>query len=175
MTCRCDRPLFCACLSGTCSCSPGACACANTEEELLKRAATPMRIWRRRVKGFVLPRNTVCVNRGTPYGNPFVVDPEKEPGSACGPAYRGRFYVPTVEDAIACFAEHVEQGADAAGLVVPLRALILKNLPGKNLACFCRLCPLHEDGRVLGMECADCEPCHVDWMLPFIARGGAHG
>lgn len=156
MICRCDRPLFCACLSGTCSCSPGACACANTEETLLQRAGAPMRIWRRRAKGFVLPRNTVCVNRGTPYGNPFVVDPSVPLGTK-----RGREYltVPTVEDAVACYAEMVEGDARE------LRALILKKLPGKNLACFCNLCPMHEDGRVLGMECADCEPCHADYVL----------
>ena len=33
----------------------------------------PDRIQRKRVKGFTLPPNTVCITRGTDFGNPFGV------------------------------------------------------------------------------------------------------
>lgn len=39
------------------------------------------------------------------------------------------------------------------------------SLRGKNLACWCKLCPAHADGKPLGVVCADCAPCHVDLLL----------
>ena len=38
-------------------------------------------------------------------------------------------------------------------------------LRGKDLACWCHLCDAHKDGKPLGVECADCAPCHVDVLL----------
>lgn len=91
--------------------------------------SAPVRIQRKRVRGWQKPANTICVNRGTPYGNPFVVMPDKDSGSRLGTGY---ICVPTLEDAIACFREYVDEAPE-------LKAKITKNLRGKNLACFCAL------------------------------------
>lgn len=34
---------------------------------------TPIRVQRKRIQGFKLPENTVCVTRDTKFGNPFKV------------------------------------------------------------------------------------------------------
>lgn len=42
---------------------------------------------------------------------------------------------------------------------------VLSNLRGKNFACWCGLCDEHADGRPFGTFCADCPPCHGDFLL----------
>lgn len=66
------------------------------------------RVQRRRTKGFTLPPNTVCVNRGTKWGNPFRI----ENGV-------------TRELAIALFRQSITSEKEAE---------IRKELKGKNLA-----------------------------------------
>ena len=68
----------------------------------------PFRVWRRRVKGWRLPSNTVCVSRPSRFGNPFSTAAE--------------------------FARHIHDrdavnSAEVDAWLVPLR--------GKNLACWC--------------------------------------
>ncbi len=41
----------------------------------------------------------------------------------------------------------------------------LHELRGKNLACWCKLCERHRDGKPLGVECSDCVPCHAEILL----------
>lgn len=86
----------------------------------------PVRIQRQRVRGWRKPPNTICVTRGTCWGNPFIVDPDAEPGSKRGPFY---FCVPTREDALACHREMVQD--------TDMRQKIVRNLRGKNVACYC--------------------------------------
>jgi hypothetical protein len=54
------------------------------------------------------------------------------------------------------------------------RAVVLDGLPslrGKNLACWCRLCPRHATtGKPFGEDCPDCPPCHAD-TLGMICEG----
>jgi hypothetical protein len=79
----------------------------------------PVRIQRRRTKGWRMPPNTVCVTRGTQYGNPFII-------SKCG----GR------EEAIRRFRVLIEEGLVSG----------IEKLRGKNLACFCPIDqPCHAD------------------------------
>lgn len=47
---------------------------------------------------------------------------------------------------------------------------IKETLKGKNLACWCRLCDKHKDGKPFGEVCTDCKPCHVD-VLGEISNG----
>lgn len=98
----------------------------------------PERIQRQRVRGWRKPANTVCVTRGTLWGNPFVVRPDLEPGSKVGQY----FAVPDVAEAIATYRELLVQKPE---IVEKAR----KNLAGKNLACWCALD----------------EPCHADVLL----------
>jgi hypothetical protein len=99
----------------------------------------PTRIQRERKRGWRKPKNSVCVNRGTPYGNPFIVDPDKPAGTKIGRLYQT---VPTIEDAVACYREYLQESPD---LVEKIR----RNLRGKTLLCFC---PLDQ-------------PCHADVLL----------
>jgi hypothetical protein len=38
-------------------------------------------------------------------------------------------------------------------------------LRGRDLACWCGLCPAHQDGLPLRVACPDCAPCHADVLL----------
>lgn len=103
----------------------------------------PIRVQRKRTKGWRLPENTVCITRGTPWGNPFIVNPHVEPGSKSGACY---ICVPTVEDAVDCFAIMVREDTPA---MREFRRNIREHLRGKNVACFC------------GLD----SPCHGDTLL----------
>lgn len=72
------------------------------------------RIQRKRTKGFRLPENTKCVNRGTKWGNPFKV------------AEHGR------EKSIELYREYIAGKIERG-------ELNLEELRGYNLACFCDL------------------------------------
>ena len=109
----------------------------------------PQRIQRKRSKGWRMPDNTVNVTRSGKWGNPFIVNPHSRPGAGSG---AGNICVPTVEDAIACFREMIEQNPK-------MKLEIIAELRGKNLACFCALD----------------QPCHGDVLLEIAnaARGEA--
>ena len=51
-----------------------------------------------------------------------------------------------------------------------LVAAAREELAGKDLACWCGLCELHQDGKPLLEDCPYCERCHVD-TLGKIANG----
>lgn len=78
-----------------------------------------IRVQRKRTKGFKLPPNTVCVTRGTKWGNPYTV---AEMGSH--------------EDAVCKFEEMLVEGFEDS---YPMDDEIIRELKGKNLACFCPL------------------------------------
>lgn len=99
----------------------------------------PVRIQRKRTKGWRLPDNTVIVTRGTKWGNPFIVSPKARPGARSGAEY---ICVPTVEEAVLTYREFCKQKPEIA-------LAAQKELRGKNLACFCRLD----------------QPCHADVLL----------
>ena len=94
------------------------CGCESSShfkvEERDEMQTKPIRVQRKRTKGWKMPPNTVCVNRGTKWGNPFTV---KEYGRRLALFnYRQRFRNLMLIDAID-----------------------ISELSGKNLACFCRL------------------------------------
>lgn len=106
----------------------------------------PIRIQRKRIKGWRMPLNTVSVTRPGKYGNPYY------PG--CGLGFGGfdeamqpvHWRLETPADAVRHFREYMrlmkrDEPQRFEELVAPLR--------GKNVACFCR---------------AD-EPCHGDVWL----------
>ena len=84
---------------------------------------SPQRVQRKRTKGSKLPANTVCVTRGTRWGNPYRV------GKDCA----------SPEQAVALYRLWLEgQLMTTPDLLEPLR--------GKNLACWCALSdPCHGD------------------------------
>lgn len=99
----------------------------------------PVRIQRKRTKGWKKPVGAVCVTRGTFWGNPFVVRPDLEHGTAVGASY---IAVGTAQDAVETYQEYLKECPD-------LVAAARKNLRGKNLACYCALD----------------EACHADVLL----------
>lgn len=104
----------------------------------------PVRIQRRRVKGWRMPPNTVSVTRPGRYGNPYTVKQAREAG------YKGS----DTEIAQMCvdmFRQEMPEFAKAA---------YRQELRGKNLACFCKL---HDEK---GNRIA----CHADVLLE-IANG----
>ncbi|MBA4852047.1 DUF4326 domain-containing protein [Emticicia sp. BO119] len=72
----------------------------------------PTRIQRKRTKGFKLPANTVCVTRGTRWGNPFKIGETM-----------------TREESIEKFKQLISNEETLK--------LIKQQLKGKNLACYC--------------------------------------
>jgi len=102
----------------------------------------PVRVQRRRVKGWRIPPNTVYVGRGSRWGNPcaigdLIIMGAKFTGGEpkIGPA--------SADDAVIYFKERVV----AASL--KNNPDWLKPLRGKNLACWC----------------AEGTPCHADILL----------
>lgn len=102
----------------------------------------PIRIQRKRTKGWKMPESTVSVCRPGKWGNPFIVSEKVRPGARSGTSY---FCVPTAQDAVDCYREMMGLDGETAEA---LRAS-LHELEGKNLACFC---PLNQ-------------PCHADVLL----------
>ena len=109
-------------------------------------ARVPIRVRRKRTKGYRMPANTVSVCRPSRFGNPFSVAKLKDLGyegtdlelqQRCVDAFR----------AWLC-GEGDWQGEEADNArTVLLEGL--KSLRGKNLACFCKLG----------------DPCHADVLL----------
>lgn len=93
-------------------------------------ASPPARIQRKRARGWKKPDNTVCVTRGSCWGNPFIVDCTVEPGTT--KQFSSYIAVPTAEDAVACYRGYLDASPD-------LKERARRNLRGKNLACWCDL------------------------------------
>lgn len=148
---------------------------------------TPLRIQRRRTRGWKMPANTVSVTRPGKWGNPFLAGAPSGVFPA-GMGHRGaaETLIPSLSpaQAVALF------GTLIAGVLTPemypaghawLRRFNGHHpgttpereapyaLGGKHLACWCALCPAHRDGKPLGTDCTDCAPCHADVLLALAA------
>jgi hypothetical protein len=107
----------------------------------------PRRIQRQRAKGWKMPPNTVCVDRSTKWGNPFIVG---KPGGA---------FAAKVVDRRHAWQLYRSLAFDIPELVDAARA----ELRGKNLACFCPLPgEMYED---------DC--CHAAVLIEIANSDGA--
>jgi hypothetical protein len=96
----------------------------------------PVRIRRRRAKGWRLPDNTVCVDRSTKWGNPFVVG-KHGTRAECVELYA---HLLRGDICLTC-------GIDP-NLLMAYRAMVVAcrhELAGKNLACWCVQGPCHAD------------------------------
>lgn len=103
----------------------------------------PKRIQRKRTKGWKMPPNTVYVGRPGKWGNPWRIGTYRCEG-------HGFDYIQErVDDAVTAarfFRHMVEMPGDRA---YPSNEMIVRNLRGKNLACWCALD----------------QPCHADVLL----------
>ena len=96
----------------------------------------PIRIKRERTKGFKLPPNTLCVTRGTRYGNPFKVGElvnynwfKRFDKSDIYDYFQRDKKVETNEEAVLLFEKYLDW------IISPSDLMKLK---GKNLACWCK-------------------------------------
>ena len=113
-----------------------------------EREAVPIRIQRKRTKGWRMPPGTVYVGRPTEWGNPWIVGTTIIVDT---PWYMCREFVVTPEIAVALYRAAFEPDA----------AEIRAQLAGKNLACWC---PLEDaDGSRV--------PCHADVLLELANPG----
>ncbi|MFD5089381.1 DUF4326 domain-containing protein [Amycolatopsis thailandensis] len=119
----------------------------------------PRRIQRKRTKGWRLPAGAVCVDRSTPWGNPYVVGM-----IVIFPGLPGIEYtIRDVEEAVSFYQQWLAGDTDAplplAGPLPPPpnREQIRAALAGHDLACWC----------------TRGAPCHGDILLPLANVGGA--
>jgi hypothetical protein len=75
----------------------------------------PIRIQRKRIKGWRMPKDAIYVGRPTGFGNPYSVTEGL-----------------TVEEAVTKYEKMCQEN-------LPFRMRIKEELKGKNLACFCSL------------------------------------
>src|SRR3990167_7488225 len=85
----------------------------STCNNALLVVSLPMRVQRKRTKGWRMPENTIYVGRGSKWGNPYKVD------------YHG-----SREEVIAKFEQMIYANES-------LQIEIKNKLKGKNLACWC--------------------------------------
>lgn len=90
----------------------------------------PVRIQRKRTKGWKLPKNTIYVGRPSLWGNPFTGDDAVEKYEE---AISGSCLAETYMVLETWFANHGWQGG------VPIGHGMSSWLRGKNLACWCPL------------------------------------
>lgn len=146
-----------------------------------RQGEKPVRIQRKRTKGWKMPENTVCVTRPGPWGNPF----DFRSADCCwlalsygcrgdrlgrleasvrafrdwvSPPPKGRKTV-RIERGVSFGTEKesVQIGPRFIVGAPPTLKLIREKLRGKNLACFC---PLDQ-------------PCHADVLLELANDKGA--
>lgn len=141
---------------------------------------TPVRLQLSRRKGFRLQAHSralnglpavKCARRGK-WGNPFVVGSEVASSEGT--------YKLTAEEAVRMYRElanRIDTDDEKERLKVwgtcipPDLTTIVRELRGKNLACWCRLCQRHRrTGKLFGEHCADCSPCHTDTLLELANR-----
>lgn len=94
--------------------------------------STPHRIQRKRTKGWKMPDGAVYVGRPTKFGNPFNVTAEQ-----------------SRETAIARYRFYLSRGISNSLHGFPPQPVEIRQLRGKDLACWC---PLDQ-------------PCHADVLL----------
>lgn len=118
----------------------------------MSEQAQPVRIHRRRSKGWHMPPNTIYVGRPTRWGNPWTVGLAACGCRSAGECTHNTFRCATAADAVEAYRIwltelHLPERLEAK--LAPLR--------DKNLACWC---PLDQ-------------PCHADVLLELASKAPA--
>ena len=132
----------------------------------LHRPCSPLRVQRRRSKGWKMPENTVSVCRPGKWGNPFRIGGYFKVGGDATPL--GRFIwmerciwkSADIEDALATGFVLVKDQAQAVEMFERLmkhHPWKVDDLRGKNLACWCK----------------PGTPCHADTLLRLANKDSA--
>lgn len=88
----------------------------------------PVRVQRRRTKGWKWPEDSVYVGRPTAFGNPFSVTQKVKARARVGGG-RGYRAVPTVEDAVECYRLYLDGNPE-------LVRRVKDELRGRDLMCW---------------------------------------
>lgn len=107
----------------------------------------PVRVQRKRSKGWKMPENTVYVGRPTKWGNPFKIGEKYMPTQEISQNFTKWGLCEDNEMSVGFYKEWIKKQNY-------LIADIKKELKGKNLACFC---PINK-------------PCHADILLEIANR-----
>jgi len=116
----------------------------------------PKRIRLSRKRGSRKPPDAVNVARPSKWGNPYrwgdydIRETDNRPASE---AVRKR------EGTLMAVRDH-----EAWLILHEKREEIRADLRGRDLACWCPLCPAHADGKPFDVDCGDCAPCHADTL-----------
>ncbi|MDJ0321675.1 DUF4326 domain-containing protein [Pseudarthrobacter sp. PS3-L1] len=108
---------------------------------------TPVRVQRKRTKGWRMPENTVYVGRGSKWGNPYKVGAWSAYWS--GPGFRSPSRPTPIPRMDAEEVTGIYRNMVRANCAAFNRDEVPTELAGKNLACWC---PLDQ-------------PCHADVLL----------
>jgi len=112
----------------------------------------PVRVQRRRTKGWKTPPNTVYAGRPGEWGNRYVIGESFEHVDGATVTVRDAAHaVQLWEEWFAYQDRHFHVNRQAQSII-----------GGSNLSCWCALCPKHAAGKPFDVECADCAPCHTD-------------
>lgn len=123
-------------------------------------AMKPERIQLSRKKGWRMPPNTVKVARPGKWGNEFRIGDTMQRFSK--EKICETFKVRDNAHAVELFRERMRLAFEQHPKI--MRGA-LDELRGRNVACWCRLCPSHAEGKPLGVVCSACDPCHADVLL----------
>lgn len=129
----------------------------------------PRRIQLRRTKGWRLPKTAISVARPTRWGNPWTWR-QNTPGGAWevwNRARERRECLTRTEDGaryqcIAYYREALKPPHRTHSGALDFDPRDVAQLRGRDLACWCRLCPLHAEGKPFRIQCPACDPCHAD-------------
>ncbi len=127
----------------------------------------PLRIQRKRIKGWRMPAGAIYAGRPSKWNNAWRVEKvwwstRKFPWAVR--AGNRLWECATKMEAHALSAEMFRDWllGDHACVAAAQIKLDILQLRGKDLACWCQLCPAHQDGKPFDVTCPDCAPCHVD-------------
>ena len=120
---------------------------------------TPIRVQRKRTKGWRMPPNTVYVGRGSSFGNPFIIGKYAKDAEEAVALYRKWLSNEVTQEMTAWRNSLYDMSEDRFpawnGFLVMCTPFIKETLEGKNLACWC---PLDK-------------PCHADVLLEIANSG----
>ncbi len=121
----------------------------------------PLRIQLSRKAGWRMPENTVKCDRSTQFGNPHKVAETGPQGESAQ-----QYAVVRFDRMLANYLLLAERPTipEQEDYIANLRKT-KDSLRGKNMACWCRLCPEHKSGKPFDVDCDKCAPCHVDTLL----------
>lgn len=108
----------------------------------------PIRIQRKRTKGWKMPPNTISVTRPGKFGNPFTLGQEILWKDLSIVHVDGGTKLDTIENVLLAYRfwlDNTSKGSD-------IKYMAKDELKGKNLACFCK----------------EGEPCHADVLLKIV-------